>query len=368
MPVSPRRLSLCLLLGACTAVAREPSVDGELFTARKVVDRQQGGIVAYAFRAPEKWKDTSEVFWNYGNINTPVTSSATVENPANEEAVFFFQPAMFFTFRPDSGAWRDGYVSGGMVKARPQPPLPTLTEYVRRKRGALARFRFVGSKDLPDLPAALKVNMATNQHGVAVKVAYELKGRPVEEEFYAVHYSQDLPAGGGSVEIDWGLCAIHSFRAPAGTLDRRREVFAAIPKSIRPNAEYLKRVAAIKQVLTAQWQRNLQQGYDQIAAAGRLSKQISANNDAMIAAIDRELTSARPPSSKGSARSENDKFDDYIRGVDTVDDPYWGTSQHSSTEKHHWTDGYGSYRNSSAGDYDPNKSEKGQWTLMPSTK
>jgi hypothetical protein len=197
MPVSPRRLSLGLLLVASSAFAREPSVDGEPFTARKVVDRQQGGIVAYAFRAPEKWKDTSEVFWNYGNINTPVTSSATVENPANEEAVFFFQPAMFFTFRPDNGAWRDGYVSGGMVKARPQPPLPTLTEYVRRKRGALARFRFVGSKDLPDLPGALKVNMATDQRGVAVKVAYELKGRPVEEEFYAVHCSQDLPAGGG---------------------------------------------------------------------------------------------------------------------------------------------------------------------------
>jgi len=88
----------------------------------------------------------------------------------------------------------------------------------------------------------------------------------------------------------------------------------------------------------------------------------------MIASIDRQLTSARPPSSRGSARSENDKFDDYIRGVDTVDDPYWGTSQHSSTEKYHWTDGYGSYRNSSAGDYDPNKSEKGQWQLMPSAK
>jgi hypothetical protein len=368
MLVSPRRLSLCLLLGASTAIAREPSVDGEPFTARKVVDRQQGGIVAYAFRAPEKWKDRSEIFWNFGNINNPATMSVTVENPSSEEAFFFFQPAMFFAFRPDNGFWRDGYVSGGVVKARPAAPLPTLAEFVRRTRETMPRFKVVGSKDLPGLPAALQVNMATNQRGVAVKVTYDLKGKPVEEEFYAVHYSQDLPAGGGLVEIDWGLCAIHSFRAPAGTLDRRREVFAAIPKSFKPNPAYLQRVAAIKQYLAAQWQRNLQQGYDQIAAAGQLSRQISANNDAMIASIDRQMKSAKQATPTGKGRSENDKFDDYIRGVDTVDDPYWGTSQHSSLEKHHWTDGYGSYRSSNAADYDPNRSEASGWTIMPSTK
>jgi hypothetical protein len=80
------------------------------------------------------------------------------------------------------------------------------------------------------------------------------------------------------------------------------------------------------------------------------------------------MKSARPTSSPGQGRSASDKFDDYIRGVDTVDDPYWGTSQHSSLEKHHWTDGYGSYRSSSSADYDPGRTEKGQWTLMPATR
>jgi len=291
-----------------------------------------------------------------------------VENPANEEAFFFFPPAQFFAFRPDDGFWKDWYVSGGIVKAQPQPPLPTLAEFVRRMRGAMPGFKLVGGKDLPDLPRALQVNMATNQRGVALKVTYSLNGKPVDEEFYAVAYSQDLPAGGGLVEIDWGLCAIHAFRAPAGTLDRRREVFAAIPKSFKPNPAYQQRVAVVKQYLTAQWQRNLQQGYDQIAAAGQLSRQISANNDAMIASIDRQMKSSKPAVPPGGGRSANDKFDDYVRGVDTVDDPYWGTSQHSSTEKHHWTDGYGSYRSSGSSDYDPNRSEKGEWTLMPSTR
>ena len=53
------------------------------------------------------------------------------------------------------------------------------------------------------------------------------------------------------------------------------------------------------------------------------------------------------------------------RGVDTVDDPYYGTSQHASTEQYHWTDGYGSYRNSNDASYNPNQVEDGNWQLMP---
>ena len=54
--------------------------------------------------------------------------------------------------------------------------------------------------------------------------------------------------------------------------------------------------------------------------------------------------------------------------VDTVDDPYYGTSQHAYTEKYHWTDGYGSYRNSNDATYNPNQTEKGDWQIMQPTR
>src|SRR6266851_8490664 len=79
---------------------------------------------------------------------------------------------------------------------------------------------------------------SSNQHGIGVKITYDLNGKPVEEEFYAVHYSIDIPYDGPqgrTWQINWGLIGVHSFRAPAGTLDRRRPVFAAIAKSFRPN-------------------------------------------------------------------------------------------------------------------------------------
>ncbi len=100
-----------------------------------------------------------------------------------------------------------------------------------------------------------------------------------------------------------------------------------------------------------------------------MSRQISANNDAFLASIDRQLEASRVSSSSGSApRSSVEKFDDYIRGVDTVDDPYYGTSQHSYTEQYHWTDGYGTYRNSNSASYNPNEHEKGDWQLMQPTR
>ena len=54
----------------------------------------------------------------------------------------------------------------------------------------------------------------------------------------------------------------------------------------------------------------------------------------------------------------------YVRGVDTLDDPYYGTSQLSNQQQFHWTDGFGSYRSTNDASYNPNQSESGNWTPM----
>jgi hypothetical protein len=146
-----------------------------------------------------------------------------------------------------------------------------------------------------------------------VKVTYDLNGRPVEEEFYAVYYSVDVPYDGPqgrTWQTNWGLTSLHSFRASAGTLDTRRPIFAAVAKSFRPNPAWMERLTAINAYLQQQFNRQIQAGYDQIAAAAALSRQISANNDAMIAAIDRQLEASRAASASraAEARSANEKF------------------------------------------------------------
>ena len=157
---------------------------------------------------------------------------------------------------------------------------------------------------------------------------------------------------------------LHSFRGPAGTLDQRRPVFAAIAKSFKPNPGWKERYVAITKYLAEEFNRQLQAGYDQIAAAAAMSKAISANNDAMIASIDRQLRSSPTYSGMGSTATGADKFSDYLRGVETTDDPYYGTAQHSINEQFHWTDGYGTYVHTNDTTYDPNRTEVGNWTVL----
>jgi hypothetical protein len=345
------------------------TVDGEKFSRRVVRDEQQNGLVVCVFQAPEKWRDQSRVVWRYDYNSNPVGIWSQVENPDNEEALYSFPPLLCFWLRPETGYYQPGQNVGGLICARPMNPSQTLLAFIRQTRGNLKALQIIGSKELSDLPKVLKLKPAPNQHGVGIKIAYEFKGKPVEEEFYAVWDSVDIPYDGPqgrTWQVNWGLVGLHSFRAPKGTLDGRRAVFGAMVKSIRNNPAWEERRTAVVAYLAEQFNRQLQAGYDSIAAAGRLSRQISANNDAMLASIDRQLAASRTQRSEsgGATRTSADHFDDYIRGVETVDDPYWGTSQHSINEKYHWTDGYGSYRNSNDASYNPNEQEKGDWQLM----
>jgi hypothetical protein len=350
--------------------AAGPVIGGEHFTIRTIIDRQQGGLAVGAFMAPAGWPDQSQVVWDYAHTSNPVTAAVKVENPADLEAFYLFPSLDLFWLQPDTGHFSNGQNVGGLLHLRPMQPAATLTAFIQQVRQSFQNLRLIGSKDLPDLPAVLHLPASPNQRGIGVKVTYDFNGRPAEEEFYAVYYSVDIPYDGPqgrTWQRDWGLRFLHSFRAPRGDLEKRRLVFAAIAKSFRPNPAWTQRQAAINAYLTEQFNRQLQAGYDQIAAAGRLSRQISANNDAMLASIDARLQASRTSSSGDGARgrSASDKFDDYVRGVDTTDDPYYGTSQHSSDESYHWTDGYGSYRNSNDASYNPGHSENGGWTLMP---
>jgi hypothetical protein len=343
------------------------TIDGEHFTRRLVIDHQQDNMPVAAFMAPEKWSDRSEVVWTYANVAAPVRTQLAVENPANAEALYTYPPVAMFWLRPSMGYYRPGQSDGGLTFGSPMDPAPTLLGFIRQTRRGFSDLKVVGWKDLPGLAAALNIPRAPNQHGVGIKVAYTLNGKPVEEEFYAVSYLTNIPYDGPqgrTWQDNWGLFFVHSFRAPAGTIDKRRPVFAAIARSLKNNPAWQQRYAAIDAYLTQQFNIQLQAGYDRIAAAGRLSAAISANNDAMIATIDSRLRSSGGGGVISGGRSPSASFDDYIRGVETTNDPYYGTSQHTNTEQYHWTDGYGSYRNTNDPSANPNNTDSGNWTLL----
>ena len=214
------------------ATTRGPKIDGEQFCVRQIVDSQQGGLPVSVFMAPERWRDRSQVVWNYEHTSNPVTAWAVVENPANEEAFFLHPGVLYFCLRPDAGYFRPGQNSGGLIyTTQPLPPAQALATVVRQLRATSPSLEFVGQKDLPELAKSLQIAGSAKQRGVGLKVTYRFNGQPVEEEFYAVFDAIDIPYDGPqgrTWQINWGLTAVHSFRAPAGTLERRRPVFSAI--------------------------------------------------------------------------------------------------------------------------------------------
>jgi hypothetical protein len=338
-------------------------LDNEHFTMRTVTDRQLNNMPMFVFMAPEKWRDQSQVTWNYGNVSNPTSNWTKVEDPGSPDA-FYLYPNLALFWLNNNVNLRPGQESLGFIFARPMQAVATITTFAQNLHGREPGFQVVGSKMLPGLAEALQMpHDGTRRQGVGLKVRYTLNGKPVEEEFYGLYYNVNVPAGGGVVQTDWGLQMLHSFRAPAGELDKRREVFAAIPKSIRRNPAWQARYNAISRSLGEQFNRQLQAGYDNIAAAGRLSQQLTANSNAFLASVDASLGSSRTGGGGGGGGGV-DKFDDLIRGVETTDDPYYGTSQHSTMETYHWTDGYGSYRNTNDPGANPNVTDSGTWTLM----
>jgi hypothetical protein len=399
-PLRPTRVLPCLVLSLfapwaladvaaqktpAKVAARSPVIGGEKFVERDIIDHTQGGMLAARLFAPEKWRYASKVQWNYAWFDNPVAITITVENPDNAEA-FYAYPGVALQYLQvppqlqqyvKKPAQQGQLNDNGTITMAPVPAIEALQMYVRRLRGQESKVHPIGQKNLPGLPKVLGMADAPNAQGVGLKIGYDKDGKSVEEAFFAVYYlSQGQGAGQAAVikQTNWGLMRIHSFRAAAGQLDKRMNVFTAIEKSIHPEPAWTQRAQAIQVVLRQGVEQKIRQGYAQIEASKKMAADVMANEAAFDKSINQQMAYLRTGAGGGAdggsspGRSSFDKMDDNIRGVDTTDDPFWGQSQHSNLEKYHWTDGYGNYVDADDPNYSPSQDNPGNWQLMQESK
>jgi hypothetical protein len=369
---------------------------GERFVKRTLVDAQQGGIKAVTIRLPESWHFDGKIEWHYGWIEVPVNPSWNAENPANDEAYFQYESLRLSNvdvapqYRQYVKASKPGdRTPTGQINLAPLPPLQAMALFIKKVRSNVTNLKWIGQQDLPDLAKALRLDPSPNQHGVAIKIGYDLNGKPVEEAFFGVYYlnkagNQAVQAGHQAmaanqlVQTNWGFQALQSFRAPAGTLDKRMPVYCLIAKSVQYEPQWTARYRAIEATLVQMFNQKLQQGWDQIRAADAISDQAVRNNEKFLDNIGRQEVAMRDSggSSGGGVdgllrdeggRSSSDHFSDLIRGVDTLNDPSAGGTKQldNSGGYNHFTDGFGNYRtydnpNATA----ENQGENGSWTRM----
>jgi hypothetical protein len=380
--------------GKIKAASEPVSVAGERFVKRSLVDAQQGGMNAVSLYLPEKWRFEGKIEWHYGWIEVPVNPSWHAENPANEEAYFQFESLRLANI--DVAPQYRQYVKAakpgdryptGQISLAPLPPLQTMALFIKQTRGDVTNLKWIGQQDLPGLAKALRLDSSPNQHGVAIKIGYDLNGKPVEEAFFGVYYlnksgNQAVQAGHQAmaanqlIQTNWGLQALQSFRAPAGTLDRRMPVYCLIAKSVQFEPQWTTRYRTIEAALLQAFNQKLQQGWDQIRAADAISDRAVANNNAFLENIGRQETAMRDSGGGGGVdgflrdeggRSSSDRFSDLIRGVDTLNDPSTGGTKQLdySGGFNHFTDGFGNYRTYDDPNATPeNQGENGSWTRM----
>lgn len=362
------------------------TIGGEKFVERVITDTEHEGMRAATIHIPAKWSFESKIEWHYNWVEYPLSYSAHAENPDNAEAYFQY-PMLRFDSTEVAQQYRQYDKSSklppgsrlptGALSSPPVPPMQALAAFIKNVRPDAANLKWIGQQDLPDLAKDLKLDPRPNQHGVAIKIAYDFQGHPVEEAFFGVYYmSQGANEGvnaGMIKQTNWGFQALQSMRAPAGTLEKRMPMFCVIAKSMYVNPEWVRLSKAINEKMLADFNQKLKQGYDQLRAAQAIMEQTMKQQAAFQANFDKQEEAFRNDPGvddsflrDGGKRSAADHWDDLIRGVDTVNDPSTGgTTQLSNLGQYHFTDGFGNYRTTDDPNYTPEKAgEVGSWQLM----
>ncbi len=372
--------------------AATSSFAGEKFAERVIADTEHEGMRAATIHIPEKWSFESKIEWHYDRIEVPLIFSSHAENPDNAEAYFQYPllraeivdvAPQYRRYVPNKSKPGDRLPSGAIWSA-PMPPMQALAKFIQQARPNAANLKWIGQQDLPDLAKALKMDPWPGDHGVAIKIGYDLNGQPVEEAFFGVYYISkqgtdavsvgELSMGAGALQqTNWGFRALQSMRAPAGTLEKRMPMFCVIAKSIYVNPEWVRLTKAINDKMMADFNQKMKQGWDQLRAAQAIMEQTMKQQAAFQANFDKQEEAFRNSGGvddsflrDGGKRSSADHWDDLIRGVDTVNDPSTGgTTQLSNLGQYHFTDGFGNYRTSDDPNYTPEKAgEVGSWQVM----
>ena len=351
--------------------------DGEragagLYRLHQVLDPQHGDVVASVFEYPEGWRAQSHVTWNFQNASLPVIAYARISNPQGRESFEFLPTEFFFWINEGWGFYQQGQVVMGQAFLPPMSAADAMTRWVVPKyRGNRPGLAVAGVSAAPGLARRLGLDTGGAPcEEVCVRLRYTEDSVNFEEEFYGVKVAAEVPYYGPQgmmTQVNWGFARLFCFRAEAGALDALRETFWHVAGSVKMNPLWEQLYAQVLQQLKAQFDQYIQAGYSQIQAAAQLSSAISANNDYLLNSFEEQRRAAQHSSASAGAPpggSTADAFDEYVRGVETVNDPYYGESQQDYNYQYHWTNGSGEYQHSNDPFFNPNVGSSQDWTLM----
>jgi hypothetical protein len=355
------------LSAMANASAQSVKLESQMpFQLYSVVDKQFGDMRVATLSIPKGWRVQSSVNWDFTSGNYPVTLRLRADSPDGKMWFEIFPTIvvswMSYYYKPVP----DGQRMFGTIHVKNPNAEQVMQRFmIQPARGSKPGFQVVGKNPLNPaaLAQAFKMQAFPKQvkgaEALSIKVRYNVGGATAQEDFYSWYGGiVDIPytgPQGTTFEYHRHAFLNHAVGAVDGLLPSVYPIVRTVIASIQADRAWGEHVQRVQQQIMAQFEANMRAGYDRIAAAGALSKQISANNDAMIRSMQAtRAAQSRPGAGSSGQYNASDQFSQYIRGTTRLEDPYSGTTERDSYYKHHWTDGQGNYRASNDVGFNPN--------------
>jgi hypothetical protein len=357
---------------------------GNYYRMKKVSVIDQHGfekpMPAVSLLIPTDWQfqgDTNYAATFGGCHENSVQVSFRAASPDGRMAIEMF-PSYTWQWSDDANAvqmMRMSSQQAGRSGGRPCEALPAMTagEYLRRMVIPKARpnAQVVAVEPQPDVAQqaqeqARQYQQTAAQMGMQARIRadaararlqYNLNGQAVEEWLTAVTYAAGVPGPslnmrtgqmGQTMYYTCGAYSIMAMRAPQGELASKEKFFTIVRSTVHTEPEWNARVTQVLQNMAAS---------DSKGASDRSA--IIAQNGRDIGNI---IHQTYENTSKAQERSQ-EKFDQYIRGVETYRNPSTGeTFELSNQYAHAWVNGTNEYILTDSAFFNPNSTLAGHWT------
>jgi hypothetical protein len=329
------------------------------------IDAEGIGTKAFTMLIPNSWQSEGNIRWVLDNPALPAYGEFKAWNPNGHEEFHFFENQAFFSSNNPmiQQAFPAGSRYFGALVHEPLGPIDALKEIALPKfRSDVENLQVISQEELPQVAKNFQTGtdastgVVTSAEAGKIRVEYTLNGVEMEDEFYCVVQSQDIPIPtvlGTYRNINWYMTYLESFRAEKGKLDGQSETFQVVSYFARTDVNWLN---TYDQVVDYLIQRQIQQ----IQSLGQLSSIVSqTSNDVSDANFE-----AWEQDQNIKDQLAND-FSDSILGVQSYSNPFdGGTVDLPSGYSSVWGNSLGEYVLSDSASYDPNLESNLNWQKM----
>jgi hypothetical protein len=286
---------------------------------RQTIHDAQAQLDAATILVPDGWNIDAKVLWRM-HPTTPACFSTQISNPAGSESLWLYPQGLFVDQVRETIARYGGNVNdpkfadgqhyfGSEIRPETDPSSYIQQVIVPTFRPDLAQAQVVDTQPAPKVAEAVmgaSRNMPNaTARSACVRYTYSLASRRVDEDFYCTIIQMPDPTG----PVYWKtLC--RSYRADHGKLEAAMPLYLTIDTSARLNPSWFAVVC------------NVCDSIDRIIHGQIVATQTQTT---IVAQASREISDMQRQLYENQRKSQAESFnkwDEVIRGVQTVKDPY----------------------------------------------